>query len=114
MGQDLPMTHTLESLHITGLAVGGLVASALSEAIRRRTGRSRLLVIGAVSCTLGALLLAIAPSPVLSAAAMLFVGFGLTSTLITGQVLVVALHGRRRGSRMIGEINVSYGVGAVV
>lgn len=114
MGKDLPMTHTLESLHITGLAVGGLVASALAEIIRRRMGRGRLLVVGAVSCAVGASLLAVAPAPVVSAAAMLFVGFGLTSTLITGQVLVVALHGRQRGSRMIGEINVSYGIGAVV
>lgn len=114
MGQDMPMTHTLESLHITGLAVGGLVASAVAEVARRRMGRGWVLIVGAAACALGALLLAVAQLPLLSAAAMLFVGFGLTSSLIAGQVLLVALHGRRHGSRMIGELNVSYSVGAVV
>ena len=114
MGEDMPMTHTLESLHVTGLAVGGGVAAAVAELARRRIGRGRVLLSGAVATAVGAVLLAVAPSPVLSAAAMLFVGFGLTSTLIAGQVLVVALHGRRHGARMIGELNVSYGVGALV
>ncbi len=114
MDQDMPMSHTWESLHITGLAVGGLVASGVAEAARRRIGRGRVLLIGALGCALGAVLLAVAPTPVLSAAAMLFVGFGLTSTLIAGQVLLVALHGRRHGAGMIGELNVSYGVGALL
>lgn len=113
MGRDMPMTHTLESLHITGLAIGGLVASAVAEAARRRLGRGAVLVAGVVACAIGAAALALAPTPVLSAAAMPFVGFGLTSTLIAGQVLLVALHGRH-GPRMIGELNVAYGVGALV
>ncbi|MBC7291539.1 MAG: MFS transporter [Actinotalea sp.] len=113
MGRDMAMTHTLESLHITGLATGGLVASAVAEAARRRLGRGRVLVLGAASVAAGSTALALAPSPVLSAAAMLFVGFGLTSTLIAGQVLLAALHGVR-GARMIGELNVSYSVGALV
>ncbi|WP_225755249.1 sugar MFS transporter [Actinotalea sp. Marseille-Q4924] len=114
LGQDMPMTHTMESLHITGLATGGLVASALAEPARRRIGRGRVLVAGAALCAVGAVLLAVAPTPVLSAAAMLFVGIGLTSTLIAGQVLLMVLHGRRQGARMIGELNVSYSVGGVV
>lgn len=113
MGRDMAMTHTLESLHITGLATGGLVASAVAEAARRRLGRGRVLVLGAASVAAGSTALALAPSPVLSAAAMLFVGFGLTSTLIAGQVLLAALHGVR-GARMIGELNVSYSVGALL
>jgi MFS family permease len=76
-------------------------------------GRGRVLVLGAASCALGSVLLAVAPAPVLSAAAMLFIGFGLTSTLIAGQVLLVAVHGPR-GARMIGELNVSYSVGALL
>lgn len=113
MGEDMPMTYTLESLHITGLAVGGLLASAVAEPARRRIGRGRLLVAGTVSCAVGSTVLAVAPAPLLSAAAMLFVGFGLTSTLIAGQVLLAALHGPR-GARLIGELNVSYSVGALV
>lgn len=113
VGRDMPMTHTLESLHITGLAVGGLLASALAGPARRRLGRGRVLVLGAVSCAVGSGVLAVAPAPLLSAAAMLFIGFGLTSTLIAGQVLLAAVHGPR-GARMIGELNVSYSVGALV
>ncbi|WP_225755185.1 sugar MFS transporter [Actinotalea sp. Marseille-Q4924] len=113
MGEDMPMTYTLESLHITGLAAGGLVASALAEPARRRLGRGRVLVLGASSCAVGSVLLAVAPTPLLSAEAMLFIGFGLTSTLIAGQVLLAALHGAR-GARMIGELNVSYSVGALL
>lgn len=113
MTRDMPMTHTVESLHITGLAVGGLVASAVAETARRRVGRGRVLLGGVLACTAGSVVLTIAPNPFVSAGAMPFVGFGLTSTLIAGQVLLVALHGRH-GPRMIGELNVAYGVGAVV
>jgi MFS family permease len=113
MGEDMPMTYTLESLHITGLAVGGLVASVVVEPARRRIGRGRVLVAGTVSCAVGSIVLALAPAPLLSAAAMLFVGFGLTSILIAGQVLLAALHGPR-GARLIGELNVSYSVGALL
>lgn len=113
MGEDMPMSYTLESLHITGLAVGGGLASALAEILRRRLGRGRVLVLGAASCVAGSVLLAAAPAPVVSAAAMVFIGFGLTSTLIAGQVLLAALHGAR-GARMIGELNVSYSVGALL
>ena len=73
-GQDMPINHTLESRHITGLAVDGLVASVRAEPARRRLGRSPASVASAALCAVDEVLLALAPAAVLSAAAMLFVG----------------------------------------
>ncbi len=109
---DLPMSHTVESLHITAMACGGLVAALGSEPSRRRIGRvGNLLVAGTLGAA-GALGLALAPSTAVTVPSMALIGMGMGASLITGQAVLVALHGLH-SPRMIGELNVAYSVGAV-
>ena len=109
---DIPMSHTVGSLHITALAVGGLLAATVAERVRRRHGRMPILIGSAALGAIGAGLIAAAQSPAMSIGALVLVGYAMSSTLIAGQALLVALHGRH-GAQMIGELNVAYSVGAV-
>ncbi|MDM8085231.1 MFS transporter [Cellulomonas cellasea] len=109
---DIPMSHTIGSLHITALAVGGLLAATVAERVRRRHGRMPILIGAAVLGATGAALISTAQTAVMSVGALVLVGFAMSSTLIAGQALLVALHGRH-GAQMIGELNVAYSIGAV-
>lgn len=109
---DIPMSHTIGSLHITALAVGGLLAATVAERVRRRHGRMPILIGAAVLGAMGAALISTAQTAVMSVGALVLVGFAMSSTLIAGQALLVALHGRH-GAQMIGELNVAYSIGAV-
>lgn len=113
IGSDLPMTHTVESLHITAMAAGGLVFSLLSEPIRRRFGRKASLITAAACSASGAMGLALAVAPIMSILSMVLVGAGMSGVLIIGQSLLVGLHGTY-APRMIGEFNIVYSVGAAI
>lgn len=109
---EVPMSHTVESLHITALAVGGLVAALLVEPVRLRVGRLPILVGAAVLGAVAGALLLVATSPALSIGSLVLVGVSMSSALIVGQTLLVAAHGPH-GPQMIGELSVAYSVGAV-
>ncbi len=109
---EFDMSHTVESLHITALGVGGLTAGLVAERVRRRVGREAMLLGIAVLAVVAAGLLAAARGPVWSIVALVLVGFTVGGALIVGQSLLVARSGSA-APRMIGEYNLAYSVGAV-
>lgn len=112
IGADMPMTHTVESFHITGLAAGGLFTAMVMEPVRIRLGRWRVIV-GAVLIGIGAaVLLNQATSPVMTITGTTLVGVSVSGVLIAGQTILVARH-PGRGAKFIGEANVAFSVGAV-
>lgn len=110
---DLPMTHTVASLHITAMAAGGLLISVLSEPLRRRFSRTASLLTAAMCSVFGTLGLALAVSPAMSILSMVLVGAGMSGVLIVGQSFFVGLHGSN-APRMIGEFNLVYSIGAAI
>lgn len=113
MAVDFGMSHTVESLHITAMASGGLVMGLLAERIRIRVGRHAMLVGAAVLGIVAAIMLASARSPAWSIPALALAGISMSTVLIVGQSHLVARYGRT-APRMIGEVNLAFSVGAVL
>lgn len=112
IGADLPMNHTVESFHITGLAAGGMITAFIIEPVRRRIGRWRVIFGAAGISMVAAVLLNQATSPVMTVTGITLVGIGVSGVIIAGQTLLVARH-PGRGAKFIGEANVAFSVGAV-
>lgn len=110
---DFGMSHTVESLHITAMASGGLVMGLLAERVRRRVGRHAMLVGAAALGIVAAVMLASARSPAWSIPALALAGISMSTVLIVGQSHLVARFGRK-APRMIGEVNLAYSLGAVL
>ncbi len=112
IGAEMPMTHTVESFHITGLAAGGMFTALVIEQVRRRVGRWRVIFLAVLIGVGAGALLNQATSPVMTVAGITLVGISVSGVLIAGQTLLVARH-PGRGAKFIGEANVAFSVGAV-
>lgn len=110
---EFGFSHTVLSLHITAMAVGGLIASLITDRIRRRVGRLAVLLATAVLASLGALLLVTGRSPFWTVPAVVLIGMSVVGALIVAQALVVEKYGPL-SSGLIGELNLGYAIGAVL
>ncbi|MFF4776404.1 MFS transporter [Microtetraspora fusca] len=113
MRHDLRMSHVVESVHLSAMAVGGLVASVLAGPVRRKLGRGRLLLCAGLLVAAGGVGFAVATTPTISVASAFLVGLGGSVCLISGQAALVGLHGPR-SARMIIELNLAYSLGAAL
>lgn len=112
MSAELDMSHTVESLHMTMMAVGGMVFSMAAEPIRKRIGRLNSLALVLVLAGTGAVGLVVAPNSTVSITAMFFLGLAMTGILLVGQNILVLIH-RARSARMIGEFSVTFSIAAL-
>lgn len=112
IGADMPMSHTVESYHITGLAAGGFFIALVMEPLRARTGRWGAILVALLIGLIAAVLLNQAVNPAMTVAATTLLGIAVSGVLIPGQTILVARH-MGRGAKFIGEANVAFAVGAV-
>lgn len=110
---EFGFSHTVLSLHITAMAVGGLIAALVTDRVRRRVGRRAVLLAAAVLAALGGLLLVTGRSAVWTVSAVVLNGVAVVGALIVAQALLVEKYGPV-SSRLIGELNLGYAIGAVV
>lgn len=113
MSAELDMSHTVESLHMTVMAVGGMVISLAAEPIRKRIGRLNSLALVLILAGTGAIGLVVAPNSAVSISAMFFLGLAMTGILLVGQNILVLIH-RTRSARMIGEFSATFSIAALV
>lgn len=113
LSADMSMSHTVESLHLTAISLGGVIFSLVAEPIRKRIGRfnSLLMVLGISA--IGATILTTATIPAVSVFAMLLVGTAFAGILIVGQSMLVSIH-KLNSARMIGEFNVVFSIAALL
>ncbi|MCW5953663.1 MAG: MFS transporter, partial [Propionibacteriaceae bacterium] len=110
---EFGFSHTVLSLHITAMAVGGLIAGSITDRVRRRVGRLAVLLATVVLAALGGLLLVAGRSAIWTVSAAVLLGVAVVGALIVAQALLVEKYGPI-SSRLIGEFNLGYAIGAVV
>ncbi|MCA0253135.1 MAG: MFS transporter [Actinobacteria bacterium] len=110
---EFGLSHTVMSLHLTALATGGLIVGLFTEPARRRFGRPVLLVSAGVLAIVGGILFAAGRTPLVTVPACTVIGVSVGMALVVSQSLLVAKFGGA-ASRLIGEFNLAYALGAVV
>lgn len=110
---EFGFSHTVLSLHLTALAVGGLIAGSITDRVRRRVGRSAVLLVTVVLAAMGGVLLVVGRSATWTVLAAVFMGVAVVGALIVAQALLVEKYGPV-SSRLIGELNLGYAIGAVL
>lgn len=113
MSDSLNMSHTVESMHVMAMSLGGMVFSLAAEPIRRSIGRLNSLGLALGLAVIGGIILALAVNAVMTITGMLFLGTAMGGVLIVGQNLLAAIH-QGRSPRMIGEFNVAFSLAALV
>jgi fucose permease len=102
---ELHLSYTVSSLHFSAFAIGILVVGLVGNMLIRRTGRQQALSIGAVGLGLGALLLSIGRSPIVTIGAAFFMGCIGSLILAVVPALLSDEHGELR-PQAISEANV--------
>lgn len=110
---EFGLTHTQLSLHVTAVASGALVAGLLGDRLRRRLGRPRALMVTVMVGAASGILLGTGPSEVWTIAGACLSGVSVGFTMIVGQGLLVAKF-RADPTRVIGEYNLAFALGAVL
>lgn len=103
--EELGLSYTVSSLHFSAFAVGILVVGLVGNHLIQRTGRQLALSIGAMGVGGSALLLTIAPSPIVSIGAAFLMGCIGSLILAVVPALLADEHGEMR-SVAITEANV--------
>lgn len=102
--EKLGLTYAQASLHTSAFAVGLLVASVTADRLAARLGDRLLLWGGAVGMAVGAVLLAVAPTFLLSVLGTLVMGTLGSLTLVQVSAVLARRHGEGRG-RAFAEAN---------
>ncbi|GCE22814.1 MFS transporter [Dictyobacter kobayashii] len=108
---EMHLNYTIDSLHMSGIALGMIVAGLLGDRIAGRWGRRLMFWGGAFGMLIGALLALFSHHPVVSVFSMFVIGLLGTFLMVTIQSTLSDHHGEHRATA-ITEANVAGSLGA--
>lgn len=111
--QELNLNYRESGLHASAIAVGAIIVGFTGDKIADTFGRRHMLVIGTLVCSVGALLLCVAPAAWASIAACGILGLG-ASLLPTAAFAILAdVHGERRTVAINESSVINYGLAVI-
>ncbi|GCE08708.1 MFS transporter [Dictyobacter aurantiacus] len=108
---EMHLNYTIDSLHMSGIALGMIVAGLLADRVSARWGRRLTLWGGASGLLVGALLLMFSHHPAISIFSMFVIGLLGTFLMVTVQASLSDHHGEHRATA-ITEANMIASLGA--
>ncbi|GCE30678.1 hypothetical protein KDA_61620 [Dictyobacter alpinus] len=108
---EMHLNYTVDSLHMSGIALGMIIAGLTGDLIVRNWGRRIMFWGGAFGMLVGALLVLFSHHPIFSIAGMFIIGLLGTFLLVTIQATLSDIHGIHRATA-ITEANVAGSLGA--
>lgn len=110
---DLDLSYTVASMHFAAFAIGLGISGVAGERFARRSGRARVIWVGAIGAAAGAVLVALSPVAAGTIAGAFLIGaFGAVS-LVTQQASLSDIHGDER-TIAFAESNVFASAGAAL
>jgi MFS family permease len=103
--------YAITSLIFVTNAIGFISVAVFVDALRARFGRARTLILATSLQIVGNLMIVCTPPFPVVVLAFLFLGLGEAINLAIANVFVVNLH---NGTRMLGALHGSYGIGGTV
>lgn len=108
--EELSLSYREIGLHASAIAAGAIIVGLLGDRIVQRFGRRPILVIGTLVCSVGAMLLCVAPVAWASIAACGILGLGASFLPTVAFAILADVHGERRNAAINESSAINYGL----
>ena len=108
--QELGLSYRETGLHASAIALGAIIVGLLGDQVVQYFGRRRMLAMGTLTCSAGALMLCVAPAAWASIAACGILGLGASFLPTVVFAILADVHGRRRNVAINESSAINYGL----